>query len=64
VYVVSPSVLERASASEPADMPELIDRTVKSNGLVCVHDIGDQWIDMGQISDYERAIDLIEKWKT
>lgn len=62
IYVLSPSVLASLSTEAYLDMPTLIDLTRGSGGKVLVYDIGDRWLDMGQISDYERAIDLIEQW--
>ncbi len=63
IYVLSPSVLASLNAEAYLDMPTLIDSIRGSGGGVFVHDIGDQWLDMGQLSDYELAIDLIDQWK-
>lgn len=63
IYVLSPSVLAALSAEVYLEMPILIDSIRVAGGKVFVYDIGDQWLDIGQISDYERAIDLIEQWK-
>ena len=43
-------------------MPSLIEKLIRNDRRVKVFDIGAQWLDMGQILDYERAIEIIAEW--
>ena len=63
IYILSPSVLKKIDNEQYLDMPMLINNVKSSGGSVLVYDIGDYWLDIGQVSDYERAIELIEKWE-
>ena len=63
IYVLNPSIFKFLLNEKYTDMPELIDNIKKAGGGICVYDVGDCWMDMGQFSDYEKAVDVIEKWE-
>lgn len=63
IYVLNPSIFKFLVDEKYTDMPELIDNVKNTGGGIFVYDVGDCWLDMGQFSDYEKAIDVIETWK-
>jgi len=63
IYILSPSILKNIPYGQCVDMPGLINSLKKAGRKIVAYDIGDYWLDMGQISDYEIAINLIEKWR-
>ncbi|MBF0554992.1 MAG: NTP transferase domain-containing protein [Nitrospirae bacterium] len=63
IYVLSQSVFKHIPEDRPLDMPELIDAVKKDGGRIYVYDIGERWLDIGRISDYEKAVELINQWK-
>lgn len=63
IYILSPSVFNIMTHEQHKDMPELIDNVKKKGGGIFVYDIGACWLDMGQFSDYEKAVDIIDQWK-
>ena len=63
IYILNPSIFGYLRDEKYTDMPELIENVKNSGGEIFVYDVGDCWLDMGQFSDYEKAIDVIERWK-
>ncbi|MBF0320453.1 MAG: NTP transferase domain-containing protein [Nitrospirae bacterium] len=63
IYVLSQSVFKHIPHEHPLDMPQLIDSVKKDGGAIYVYDIGERWLDIGRISDYEKAVELIHQWK-
>ncbi|MCG6552785.1 MAG: NTP transferase domain-containing protein [Candidatus Magnetominusculus sp. LBB02] len=63
IYILSQSVFQHIPQGEPLDMPSLIDALKRAGGRICVYDIGQRWLDIGRISDYEKAVELINQWK-
>lgn len=55
IYVLSPKVLELVPEGQYLDMPTLFEATVKCGLTARCHYIDGYWLDIGRISDYERA---------
>ncbi|MBR8842645.1 nucleotidyltransferase family protein [Pseudoalteromonas sp. JC3] len=55
VYVVSPSVINRLNYGERLDMPDLINSCLQSNEKISMFPIHEYWLDIGRMSDFERA---------
>jgi dTDP-glucose pyrophosphorylase len=55
IYVLSPNVLELVPEGQYLDMPTLFETTVKCGLTARCHYIDGYWLDIGRISDYERA---------
>ena len=63
IYILDPGVIKLVRKGEKIDMPDLIQRATKMKKLIKVFDIGDKWLDLGQIEDYESAIECLELWE-
>jgi dTDP-glucose pyrophosphorylase len=55
LYILSPSAFEFVQTGERLDMPDLINRVLAAGKTVVSFPIREQWIDIGQHPDYERA---------
>jgi NDP-sugar pyrophosphorylase family protein len=55
MYVLSPSVLNLVPRGQPLDMPALFAMIVRNDMKTRCHHIEGYWLDIGRISDYERA---------
>ncbi len=62
IYAMSHRALQYLPHDKYFDMPSLIEKLIRNDRRVKVFDIGAQWLDMGQILDYERAIEIIAEW--
>lgn len=62
VYILRSSIFNLKEKSEYLDMPTLIHRATSLNRIIKTYDIGPFWLDIGQLNDYERAVDKIEEW--
>ena len=60
VYVVSEKMLKLIGEGEYCDMTELFERGINSDLNVNVYALHESWIDIGNPSDYEKAISSIE----
>lgn len=63
IYILNQSVLgpgENGNAS--LDMPSLISLARGENKNILVYDIGDRWLDAGELDEYEKAVVKIEEW--
>ena len=56
VYIVSEKMLRLTSEGEYCDMTELFERGIKSGLDINVYALHESWIDIGNPSDYEKAI--------
>ena len=63
IYILNPLIFDIMFHEKHIDMPELIGNVKRAGGDIFVYDIGNRWLDMGQFSDYEKAVDIIDKWK-
>jgi len=57
IYALSPEALDFIPRAEPLDMPELLNRMVDGGKEVAVYPVREYWMDIGRLSDYERAND-------
>ncbi|MBP2636934.1 MAG: alcohol dehydrogenase [Firmicutes bacterium] len=55
IYVLEPTALDYIPADEYFDMPNLFKTIIKQNGETTVFPIREYWLDIGQMSDFERA---------
>lgn len=65
IYVLNSSIFELFELKEHTnylDMPELIALAKIKNKKIRTYDVGERWLDTGQLDDYERAVDKIEEW--
>ena len=65
IYALNRSVFElfdSADISNYLDMTALISLANSNNRKVLACDIGDCWLDTGQLDDYQRAVEVIEEW--
>ncbi len=57
IYALSPEALDFIPSAEPLDMPDLLNRMVAAGKEVAVYPVREYWMDIGRLSDYERAND-------
>ncbi len=55
IYVLEPSVIDQCNGPESRDMPDLLCEVIGHGGKVNMFPIHEYWIDIGRISEYERA---------
>lgn len=55
IYVLQPGVLELIPKGAPIDMPALFDKLLAFGHETAVFPVREYWLDIGRISDYERA---------
>lgn len=61
IYVMNPEVLAIKKTGK-TDIPEIISILVSKGKKVAVCEITDPWIDVGRLSDYERASNEFKLW--
>jgi len=61
IYVLNPEVLAIKQTGK-IDIPEIICALVSQGKKVAVREITDPWIDVGKLSDYERAGNEFKLW--
>lgn len=64
IYVLSPEAIDFIPKGEYFDMPELFSRMIQAQRITRSYLIKDYWLDIGRISDYEKAqaeIDIVLK---
>ncbi len=61
VYVMSPEVLELDRTGR-IDIPDVIKILISEGKNVVIHEIKDPWIDVGKMSDYEKATSELALW--
>ena len=64
IYLIEPSVLEDVPEGEPSDMIDLIQILSGKGGRIINFPIVEYWLDIGKLSDYERAQSDIEGFKS
>lgn len=55
IYVLNPDCLDHLPSGQPADMPALLSRVLRSRQPVGSFPIHEYWMDIGRLSDLERA---------
>ena len=45
------------------DIPDFVRKVVKNDGTVITFNIGEKWLDIGNLDDYEKANILIKSWE-
>jgi NDP-sugar pyrophosphorylase family protein len=62
MYVLNPEILEMKKP-ERIDVPELIRILIAGGKKVAFFAVKEPWMDVGKISDYERATNEFKKWE-
>ena len=55
IYILSPEVVNALAANESLDMPDLINQYLTSQDRVSMFPIHEYWLDIGRMTDFERA---------
>jgi len=61
IYAMDPEIFETGGAGK-IDIPEVIEKLISQGKKVAVCEIKEQWIDVGKLSDYERANNEFKLW--
>jgi NDP-sugar pyrophosphorylase family protein len=64
VYALSPEALDRIGDGERLDVPDLMAGLVDDGKKVLTYRITDPWLDVGKMSDYERAAQEVASWES
>lgn len=62
IYLMDKSVIDLIPKGRSFDMPDLIQRLLDGRRKVCVFPIQEYWLDVGRISDLEKAISEAQIW--
>lgn len=62
IYALSPEALDGLKAPVRLDVPDLMLNLVKGGKKVLTYRITDPWLDVGKLSDYERASEEVASW--
>jgi dTDP-glucose pyrophosphorylase len=64
IYVLSPYALPFVPAGQPLDMPVLFETLIRAGMPTRCHHVDGYWLDIGRMSDYERAnLDFFEVFR-
>lgn len=55
IYVISPEIVKSLNHNEQLDMPDLINACLAKNEKIAMFPIHEYWLDIGRMSDFERA---------
>ena len=55
IYLLNPRCLRYIPAAQPYDMPDLIRKLIEEGRRVVSFPVHEQWVDIGQAEDYQRA---------
>ena len=61
IYLFSPGIISHIK-KEYFDMPDLLRTLKKENKKIIIFDIGEKWLDIGKVEDYEEASTIINNW--
>lgn len=62
VYALSPEALTRVADGQRLDLPDLMAGLVREGKKVLTYKITEPWLDVGKMSDYERATREVASW--
>lgn len=62
IYIIDPSVINLMRGL-PMDTPDLIKLLSERHKPILTYDIGEKWLDIGNLDDYDRAYGLIKGWQ-
>lgn len=62
VYLLDPKKIDLIK-NTPMDIPTFIQNIQKEGDIVITCDIGEKWLDIGNIEDFEKAESTISDWK-
>ena len=55
IYVISPQIIEAIVEEKPLDMPDMLQELIDNGQKVCFFPLHEYWLDIGRMSDFERA---------
>ncbi|WP_274364205.1 nucleotidyltransferase family protein [Paenibacillus thermotolerans] len=55
IYVLNPNIIPDVPYNSYYDMPTLFEKLVKEENKVCAFPVREYWLDIGRMSDFERA---------
>ena len=61
IYVLSPEFISSVKTSGPIDMPTLLEQRIAENNKIGIFTSYDYWLDIGRMSDYQKAQQDIER---
>jgi len=56
IYLINPAVRSLVSPGEPLEMPQLIERVLAAGRTIVGFPLREYWLDIGQLADYEQAL--------
>jgi NDP-mannose synthase len=62
VYIMRPGILDLIPVGQPFGMDQLIQSMLASHRPVAKYEFEEYWIDIGNISDYERSSEIYEQY--
>jgi NDP-sugar pyrophosphorylase family protein len=62
IYALSPEALDGLDAPVRLDVPDLMTKLLKEGKKVLTYRITDPWLDVGKLSDYEKASEEVASW--
>ena len=62
IYALSPDALSAVKTAERLDVPDLMSGLVREGKKVISHRITEPWLDVGKMSDYEKAMQEVASW--
>lgn len=61
IYMLSHKILNLIHPNDPLDMPTLFQRIIETGGKAASFPIHEYWLDIGRVSDYEKANDEFDR---
>lgn len=55
IYVINPEAIQYVPENTHYDMPNLFNKLIKENQLCSIFPINEYWIDIGRVSDFQKA---------
>lgn len=62
IYALSPDALAGIGSAERLDVPDLMSGLVRDGKKVLTYKITEPWLDVGKMSDYEKATQEVSSW--
>jgi NDP-sugar pyrophosphorylase family protein len=55
MYVLNPALVRRVPRNQPIDMPAFLRQNIRAGERVSYFPVHEQWLDIGRLSDFEKA---------
>jgi len=63
IAIVEPWTLDLVPEGQPYNIPDLVADVKRHGGRVCAYRMTEFWLDIGEMSDYETANELVRNWE-